>query len=103
MIQFLFLVLGFVALIFGADKLVDGASVIARRLKVSDLIIGLTIVAFGTSFPEFKVKKLGLVSGWGKRKNFSSVPKPEGVREKDGLTESEKERELRMCLSGKER
>ena len=63
MIQILFLVLGFVALIFGADKLVDGASVIARRLKVSDLIIGLTIVAFGTSFPELVVNISAALKG----------------------------------------
>ena len=39
----------------GADWLVDSASEIAHSLKVSDLIIGLTIVAFGTSAPEFAV------------------------------------------------
>jgi cation:H+ antiporter len=39
-------------LIKGADFLVNGASSIARRFHVSDLVIGLTIVAFGTSTPE---------------------------------------------------
>ena len=39
----------------GADWLVDSASEIAHTLKVSDLIIGLTVVAFGTSAPEFAV------------------------------------------------
>ncbi|MCG2713121.1 MAG: sodium:calcium antiporter, partial [Candidatus Omnitrophica bacterium] len=39
-------------LIKGADWLVDGASFLARRLKVSELVIGLTIVATGTSLPE---------------------------------------------------
>ncbi|MEE4605463.1 MAG: sodium:calcium antiporter, partial [Desulfobacteraceae bacterium] len=48
---FLFL-LGFVLLIKGADFLVDGASAIARRFNISDLVIGLTVVAFGTSTPE---------------------------------------------------
>ena len=47
------LVLGFVLLVKGADLLVDGASSIARRFNVSDLVIGLTVVAFGTSLPEF--------------------------------------------------
>jgi len=61
--QILILLVGFVALIFGADKLVDGASAIARRLKVSDLIIGLTIVAFGTSFPELVVNISAALKG----------------------------------------
>lgn len=45
-------VLGFVGLIWGADKFVFGASALARNLGVSPLMIGLTIVAFGTSAPE---------------------------------------------------
>lgn len=44
--------LGFVGLIWGADKFVFGASALARNLGVSQLMIGLTIVAFGTSAPE---------------------------------------------------
>jgi cation:H+ antiporter len=48
-------VIGFVFLIKGADLLVDGASSIAGRLNVSDLVIGLTVVAFGTSTPELFV------------------------------------------------
>jgi len=47
--------LGFVFLVKGADWLVDGASALARRLRVSSLIIGLTVVAFGTSSPELVV------------------------------------------------
>ena len=46
------IVLGFIGLIWGADKFVFGASVLARHLGVSPLMIGLTIVAFGTSAPE---------------------------------------------------
>jgi len=46
------IVLGFVGLIWGADKFVFGASALARNLGVSPLMIGLTIVAFGTSAPE---------------------------------------------------
>jgi len=45
-------VLGFIGLIWGADKFVFGASALARNLGVSPLMIGLTIVAFGTSAPE---------------------------------------------------
>ena len=46
------IVLGFVALVKGADFLVDGASAIAKRFGISDLVIGLTVVAVGTSLPE---------------------------------------------------
>ncbi|MEQ8478670.1 calcium/sodium antiporter [Fulvivirga sp.] len=54
MTYFLFIV-GFVLLIKGADFLVDGASSIATRYNVSQMIIGLTIVSFGTSLPELLV------------------------------------------------
>lgn len=50
-----FLLLGFVLLIKGADFFVDGSSSVARKLKVPSLIIGLTIVAMGTSLPELAV------------------------------------------------
>ena len=46
---------GFAALIFGANWLVDGASALAKKYNVSDLIIGLTIVSFGTSAPELVI------------------------------------------------
>lgn len=49
----LLLVVGFVLLIKGADWFVDGAAGIAAKLRVPTLVIGLTIVAFGTSMPEF--------------------------------------------------
>ena len=52
---FVLLVLGFVVLILGADWLVRGASGLAKRLNVPDLVIGLTVVAFGTSAPELMV------------------------------------------------
>lgn len=54
-IQILILAFGFAILIKGADWLVDGASALGRRYNISDLAIGLTIVAFGTSMPEFFV------------------------------------------------
>ncbi|OEU47820.1 MAG: sodium:proton exchanger [Desulfobacterales bacterium S3730MH5] len=53
-VLFLF-VLGFVLLIKGADFLTDGASAVAEKLRVSELVIGLTVVSFGTSLPEFMV------------------------------------------------
>ena len=47
MLSFVFLVIGFALMIWGADKFVAGASALARKLGVSPLLIGLTIVAFG--------------------------------------------------------
>lgn len=57
------IVLGFVALVKGADWLVDGASAIAKRFGISDLVIGLTVVAFGTSMPEFVVNMVSVAQG----------------------------------------
>jgi cation:H+ antiporter len=54
-LQFVLLVVGLVLLVKGADWLVDGASVLAKKNNISDLAIGLTIVAFGTSAPELVV------------------------------------------------
>ncbi|WP_044212508.1 calcium/sodium antiporter [Flammeovirga sp. OC4] len=54
---------GFVALIFGANWLVDGASALAKKYNVSDLVIGLTIVAFGTSAPELVVNSIASIQG----------------------------------------
>jgi cation:H+ antiporter len=51
-------ILGFGLLIFGADALVKGASALAKKLNMSDLAIGLTIVAFGTSAPELVVSSV---------------------------------------------
>ncbi len=58
-----FIVIGFVALVKGADWLVDGASAIAKQFGISDLVIGLTVVAFGTSMPEFVVNMVSVVEG----------------------------------------
>ncbi len=57
------IVVGFVALVKGADWLVDGASAIAKRSGISDLVIGLTVVAFGTSMPEFVVNMVSVAEG----------------------------------------
>lgn len=61
-IQIVLLVLGFIILIKGADIFVDGASSIAGNFKVSKMLIGLTIVAFGTSAPEFAVSVKSIIS-----------------------------------------
>ncbi|MDR0395549.1 MAG: calcium/sodium antiporter [Tannerella sp.] len=53
--DYILIIAGFILLIFGANILVDGAVGIAKRFRVPNLIIGLTIVAFGTSAPELVV------------------------------------------------
>jgi len=61
--SYIILVIGFILLIKGADLFVDGASSIAKTLKIPSLIIGLTIVAFGTSAPEAAVSITGAFAG----------------------------------------
>ena len=63
LIPLLLLIVGFVALILGANWLVNGASSIGVRAKLSPLIIGLTIVAFGTSLPEMIVNIFSCAKG----------------------------------------
>ena len=62
-VNILLLVVGFVFLIKGADVFVDGASSAAQNFKVSKMLIGLTIIAFGTSAPEFAVSMGALYKG----------------------------------------
>ena len=62
-LNILLLIVGFILLIKGADVFVDGASSTAQNFKVSKMLIGLTIVAFGTSAPEFAVSISALASG----------------------------------------
>jgi cation:H+ antiporter len=57
------LILGFVLVIKGADFLVTGGSSLAKKLHVSDLVIGLTVVAFGTSLPELSVNITASIRG----------------------------------------
>ncbi len=61
--QFLDLIIGFVILIKGADFLVNGSSSIAKKNGISNLAIGLTVVAFGTSMPELIVSLLSALNG----------------------------------------
>lgn len=61
LLQIFLFILGFVFLIYGGNLLVDGASSLAKNLKISDLVIGLTIVSFGTSAPELTVNILASI------------------------------------------
>lgn len=63
MISFLLFIAGLVFLVKGADFLVSGSASIAKRFNVSNISIGLTVVAFGTSMPEFVVSLLASTSG----------------------------------------
>lgn len=62
-ISFILFILGFFLILKGADVLVEGSSSVAKKFKISSIVIGLTIVAFGTSAPEFIVSILAAYSG----------------------------------------
>jgi len=64
-LHFLLIAVGFVLLTKGADFLVNGSTSIAKRFKMSDMAIGLTIVAMGTSLPEMVVSVLAGIKGQG--------------------------------------
>ena len=63
LLNILFLIVGFVILIYGANMLVDGGSALAHQLKISNMVIGLTVVAFGTSTPELVVNVVSSIDG----------------------------------------
>jgi len=63
MLEYILFLVGLVFLVKGADFLVDGSSSLAQRFRVPTLIIGLTIVAFGTSMPELVVNIIAAVNG----------------------------------------
>lgn len=63
LLAILLLVAGLAILIFGANYMVEGASALAKRFNVSNLAIGLTVVAFGTSAPELVVNTFAAVQG----------------------------------------
>ncbi|HAB41967.1 MAG TPA: sodium:proton exchanger [Porphyromonadaceae bacterium] len=54
---------GLVLILLGANYLTDGASALARKMGVSDLMVGLTVVAFGTSMPEFVISLVSAIDG----------------------------------------
>jgi cation:H+ antiporter len=63
MLNFLILILSLAAIIYGANLLVDGASSLAKKYNIPNIVIGLTIVAFGTSTPELVVSAYSAYSG----------------------------------------
>jgi len=63
MLDVLLMAVGFALLIKGADLLVKAASALAEKLRVSDLVIGLTVIAFGTSLPELFVNITASIKG----------------------------------------
>lgn len=65
LISIFLLIIGFIILIKGADFFVDGTVDIANKLKISKMLIGLTIVSFGTSAPEFAVSIKSMLIGSG--------------------------------------
>ena len=62
-LNIVFLILGLVLILVGANALTDGASSLAKRWGMSDLVVGLTIVAFGTSAPELVISVMSAVDG----------------------------------------
>ena len=62
-IDIILLLVGIAIVIWGADKFTDGASSMARRWNVSEMVIGLTVVAMGTSMPEFVVSFFSALEG----------------------------------------
>ena len=63
MFEYILLIIGFIVLIKGADMFVESASEIAKKIKIPDIIIGMTIVAMGTSAPEFSVSLQSSIAG----------------------------------------
>lgn len=63
LLEIVWLIVGLVLILGGANGLTDGAAAIARRMGISDLIVGLTVVAFGTSAPELVISVLSASAG----------------------------------------
>ena len=63
LLEIVLLIAGLGLIVFGADWLVDGASAVARKAGLSEFVIGLTIVGFGTSCPELVVSLTGALQG----------------------------------------
>lgn len=64
-LDIILLVIGAAIILWGADRLTDGASALARRMNISEAVIGLTVVAMGSSLPEFSVSLFSSIQGSG--------------------------------------
>ena len=62
-LQIILIIVGIAVVLWGADRFTDGACGLARKLNVSELVIGLTVVALGTSLPEFMVSFMSVLRG----------------------------------------
>lgn len=62
-LDIIFLIAGLIVLIYGANLLVDGGAALAHKLNISAMVIGLTVVAFGTSTPELVVNTVSSIKG----------------------------------------
>ena len=63
LLEIILIILGIALVLWGADRFTDGATGLARMLNVSELVIGLTVVALGTILPEFMVSFLSVLRG----------------------------------------
>ena len=63
MISIILVVVGVALVLWGADRLTDGATALAQRMNVPQIVIGLTVVAMGTSMPEFFVSMVSAIKG----------------------------------------
>lgn len=60
-LNLVFIVVGIALVLWGADRLTDGAVALADRMGISQIVIGLTVVAMGTSMPEFTISLLSAI------------------------------------------
>lgn len=63
MLNILFIIVGIAAVLWGADRLTDGSVAVAQRMNIPQIVIGLTVVAMGTSMPEFFVSLTSALKG----------------------------------------
>lgn len=61
--EIFWIVVGLVMILYGADRLTEGSASIARRMGLSDLMVGLTVISFGTSAPEFVISLMSACNG----------------------------------------
>lgn len=63
LLHFIFIIIGIILVLWGADRLTEGSVAVAERLNIPQIVIGLTIVAMGTSMPEFCVSLISALKG----------------------------------------